>query len=165
MNLCELLQSPPLSSPGLRGCLAMLGQGEGKIIPLKGAVRCQHSSAHAGVAVFSTAKAPGVAKSRAGRRVSPAGGSAGTALGRDSDPWGAGVGWDVSSSGLFPLLSDSHPCNSPMASQFTQMLSRFCITEVLFLFKQKAIHKYLFPLLVPGWGYPHGEASVSVQMS
>lgn len=35
MNLCELLQSPPLSSPGLRGCLAMLGQGEWKNHPFE----------------------------------------------------------------------------------------------------------------------------------
>lgn len=91
MNLYELLQSAPLSLPGHRGCLAMLEQGEGKIIPLTGAVGCQRSSAHAGIAVFSRDKAAGVAKSRAGWSVSPADGSAGTVLGRHSIPRRAGL--------------------------------------------------------------------------
>lgn len=137
MNFREFLQSPPLSSPGLRGCLAMLGQGEGKITPLKGAVGCQHSSARAGVAVFGRAEAPGAGRIRAGRvclqqAAVPARRWAGTAF-----PGQLGcVREHQAVSSSFPsLYRDSHPCNSPMASQFTQMLPRFCITEVLFLFK------------------------------
>lgn len=119
----------------------MLGQGEGKVTPLKGAVGCQHPTARAGVAGFSTAEAPEVAKIRAGQSVSPAGGSAGTALGtaqRSLGNWGV-MGCDserqaVSSSGLFPPTG-THIHVIPPASQFTQMLSRFCNTEILFLFK------------------------------